>query len=63
MFWYGPQLFWVVEIIFSETWWRMRQKGGSLSTPKSKPNNRDARFARRRWMGADGDSGLNGREN
>ena len=47
VFWYDPQL-WVVESIFSETWWCMGQKGGSLSAPKSKPNRRGAKFARRR---------------
>ena len=61
-FWCDPQL-WVAESIFSEMWWCIGQKGGTLSTPKSKPNRRGARFVRRQWMGADGDSGSKEREN
>ena len=39
----------------------MGQEGGGWIPPKSVPNRKGARFARRRWMGADGDGGSKGR--
>ena len=41
----------------------MGQKEGSLSTPSSKRNRRDAPFTRHRRMGPDGDRGLKERGN
>ena len=61
-FWYGLQRC-VAESVSSETWWCMGQEGGDLSPPKSMPNRKGARFARRRWMGAIGDGGSKGRGN
>ena len=41
--------------------WGRRE--GVLSPPKSMPNRKGARFARRRWMEADGDGGSKERGN
>ena len=41
--------------------WGWRE--GGLSSPKSVPSMQGARIARRRWMGADGDGGSEGRGN